>query len=86
MLESLAGRLRRACCLGLLLAAALPSFVTTAARYAPDATAVFGSPQGQGPPLSPSATGNASVVTQVDDPLVRKRLWEMLRDPQTFGS
>jgi hypothetical protein len=69
-----------------VLVAALPSFVTTATPSAPDSAAVFGSPQGQGPPLSPSATGTASVVTQVDDPLVRKRLWEMLRDPQTFGS
>ena len=69
-----------------ILAAAVPSFVTTAARCAPDISAGFNSPPGQGPPLVPNATGNASMVTQVDGPLVRKRLWEMLQAPHIFGS
>jgi hypothetical protein len=68
-----------------VLAAAVSEFVTTVERSEPDPAAVFGSPQGQGPPLIPSATGNASVVTQVDASLARARLWKMLQDPQIFG-
>jgi hypothetical protein len=68
-----------------VLAAAVSEFVTTVERSEPDPTAVFGSPQGQGPPLIPSATGNASVVSQVDASLPRARLWRMLQDPQIFG-
>ena len=69
-----------------VLAAAVPSFVTTAQRSSADTSAGFNSPAGQGPPLLPSSTGNASVVTQVDTSLVRKRLWEMLQAPHIFGS
>jgi hypothetical protein len=69
-----------------VLAVGLPTFVTAAARYAPDPTFQFGSPQGQGPPLVPSNTGNAQVVTQVDDAMVRAQLWKMMQTPGIFGS
>jgi len=68
-----------------VLVAAVPGFASSAPSYAPDPTAVFNSPPGQGPPLLPSATGRAKVITQVDASLPRKRLWEMLEDPLTFA-
>ena len=68
-----------------VIAAGIPSFVTASQPSTPDPAAVYGSPQGQGPPLIPSSTGNALVVTQVDAALVRTRLWQMLQDPHIFG-
>jgi inosine-uridine nucleoside N-ribohydrolase len=68
-----------------ILAVGLPTFVTTAGFYMPDPAFQFGSPQGQGPPLVPSPTGNAQVVTQVDGTLVRTQLWKMLETPGIFG-
>jgi len=44
----------------------------------PDAAAVFGAPQGQGPPLVDDPSGNAFVVTRVAAPLAKSRFWEML--------
>ncbi|MBN2573896.1 MAG: nucleoside hydrolase [Deltaproteobacteria bacterium] len=68
-----------------VLAAGVSTFVITAEPSAPDPTAVFGSPQGQGPPLVPNAAGNALVVTQVDTASIRTHLWRMLQDPKTFA-
>jgi hypothetical protein len=63
-----------------VLAAVLPKFVTEVKRSAPDTSAGFNSPPGQGPPLLPSSTGDAWVVTQVEASMARKHLWEMLRN------
>ncbi len=62
-----------------VLAAALPEFATEVKQSAPDTSAGFNSPPGQGPPLLPSATGDAWVVTQIEASLARKHLWMMLR-------
>jgi hypothetical protein len=71
-----------------VLAAGLPSFVTTVDRCSPDTSAGFNSPQGQGPPLVPGVTGvtgNVLLVTQVATSLVRTKLWQMLQDSRIFG-
>jgi hypothetical protein len=62
-----------------ILAAALPKFVLEVTRSAPDTSAGFNSPPGQGPPLLPDSTGDAWVVTQVEASMARKHLWEMLQ-------
>ena len=66
-----------------ILVASLPTFVTTVETCAPDLSAGFNSPPGQGPPLVPSATGNASLVTQGATSTIRTLLWQMLKN--TFG-
>jgi hypothetical protein len=63
-----------------VLVAGLPKFVTGVKRSAPDTSAVFNSPPGQGPQLVPSATGDAWVVTQVEASLARRHLWGMLQE------
>jgi hypothetical protein len=68
-----------------VLAAGLPTFVTEVKRSTPDTSAGFNSPPGQGPPLVPSTTGDAWVVTQVEAAMARQNLWERLRAPQTFA-
>jgi hypothetical protein len=65
-----------------VLAVALPEFVTAVQRAAPDISAGFGSPPGQGPPLVPDAGGNAWVVTQIAAPLARSQLWRLLLEPR----
>jgi hypothetical protein len=66
-----------------LLAVALPGFVTAVVRASPDTSAGFDSTQG--PTLVPDAAGNAWVVTQLAPALAAARLWQMLRNPETFG-
>ena len=66
-----------------ILAAGVPSFVTTVETCAPDLSAGFNSPPGQGPPLVPSATGTQKLVTQVATATIRAQLWDMLR--KAFG-
>lgn len=61
-----------------VLAAALPKFVIEVKQSAADTSAGFNSPPGQGPPLLPSSTGDAWVVTQVEASMARRHLWEML--------
>jgi hypothetical protein len=68
-----------------VLAAGLPSFVTTVEHCSPDTSAGFNSPEGQGPPLVPNRTGNVMLVTQAATSLVRTELWQMLRNPSSFG-
>jgi hypothetical protein len=68
-----------------VLAVGLPAFVTAVQPSQPDVSAGFNSPPGQGPPLLPSDAGNATVVTEVAESLVRTQLWRMLQDPRTFG-
>jgi hypothetical protein len=68
-----------------VLAAGLPRFVTTVQRVSPDPTAKFGSPQGQGTPLVPDASGNAWVVTEIAAPLAASNFWRMLLEPKTQG-
>ena len=65
-----------------VLVANVPQFATASTRMAPDPSATFGSPIGQGPPLVPNQNGNAIVVTQVASPLAASRLWQMLLEPQ----
>jgi len=67
-----------------VLAVGLPHFATAVQRSAPDSSAEFNSPPGQGPPLLPSATGDAWVVTKVEPSLGRKHMWEMLQNPRLF--
>ncbi len=66
-----------------LLSVALPSFAVAVHRAAPDTSEAFSSTQG--PHLVPKTDGNAWVVTKIAGPLAAARLWEMLRDPHTFG-
>jgi hypothetical protein len=66
-----------------VLAAGRPSFVTTVETCAPDLSAGFNSPPGQGPPLVPSATGTQKLVTQAATATIRTQLWDMLR--KAFG-
>jgi hypothetical protein len=68
-----------------VLAASLSGFVTTVERVAPDTSARFGSPIGQGVPLVPNANGNAWVVTKIAEPLAASSLWRMLLQPSTQG-
>jgi hypothetical protein len=68
-----------------LLAAGLPHFVTAIARAAPDPSAVFGSPAGQGSPLVPDDNGKAYFVTQIAAPLAPSRFWDMLLNPGAPG-
>lgn len=65
-----------------LLAVALPQFVTAVGRASPDTSAGFDA--AQGPTLVPDAAGRSWVVTQISAPLAAPRLWQMLRDPETF--
>jgi hypothetical protein len=60
------------------LAVGLPEFSKTVQRASPDVSAVFGAPQGQGPPLVPDTGGNAFVVTAIAAPLAKSRFWGML--------
>lgn len=64
-----------------VLTTALPQFATTVQRVSPDASAKFGSPKGQGPPLVPDDTGNARVVTKIAAPLAASAFWQMLLEP-----
>jgi hypothetical protein len=66
-----------------VLAAGVPSFVTTVETCAPDLSAGFNSPAGQGPPLVPSTTGTQKLVTQGATSTIRTQLWQMLR--KAFG-
>jgi hypothetical protein len=66
-----------------VLSVALPTFATTVQRGAPDTTGGFDSTQG--PPLVPSANGNAWVVSGIAAPLAKSRLWDLLLAPTTFG-
>jgi hypothetical protein len=68
-----------------VLAVALQQFAGTAQRVSTDTSAGFNTPPGQGPPLVPDADGNAWLVTKIDD-AAQPRLWEMLKDPRTWGS
>jgi hypothetical protein len=65
-----------------VLSVALPAFVTEVQRVSPDTSVGFDATRG--PPLRPSAGGNAWVVTQIAPPLAASRLWQMLR-PWTFS-
>jgi hypothetical protein len=69
-----------------VLAVALHSFVATVERAAPDISAGFASPPGQGPPLVPAADGNARLVTQVTSSLGPSALWQMLAALHPSGS
>lgn len=69
-----------------ILAVGLPGFVAAVQQSAPDISAGFNSPPGQGPPLLPSDTGKAWVVTEIDTSVGRPWLWKMLQAPGTFGS
>jgi len=69
-----------------VLAVALRSFVATVERAAPDISAGFASPPGQGPPLVPAADGNARLVTQVTSSLGPSALWQMLAALHPSGS
>jgi hypothetical protein len=66
-----------------LLAVALPQFVTAVGRASPDTSAGFDSTQG--PTLVPDAAGNNWVITQLSANVAAPRLWQMLRDPETFS-
>ena len=68
-----------------VLAAVLSTFATSVQQSAPDPSAVFNSPPGQGPQLIPSDTGRVWVVTQIAATLARAQLWQMLLAPSTFG-
>jgi len=61
-----------------VLAVSVPQFARAVRRMSPDTSAVFGSPQGQGPPLVQDSKGNAFVITEVAAPLAKSRFWEML--------
>lgn len=64
-----------------VLAVALSEFATAVQRVAPDLSAGFGSPPGQGPALVLHDSGNAWVVTEVAAPLAASNLWRMLLAP-----
>jgi hypothetical protein len=68
-----------------VLAVGLPKFVTEVKRSTPDTSGGFNSKPGQGPPLVPSTTGDAWVVTQVEASLARQQLWDMLRNQKIFA-
>jgi hypothetical protein len=68
-----------------VLAAGVPEFVTAVQRSAPDLSAGFNSPPGQGPPLVPNDSGNVLAVTKIAGPLAASRFWGMLLEPHAAG-
>jgi len=66
-----------------VLAVGLPAFTTAVGRAAVDASAAFD--PATGPPLLAQPDGSAWVVPSCDAAMAGDRLWQMLRDPRTFG-
>jgi hypothetical protein len=58
------------------LSLGLPTFATEVQRVTPDVSGGFDGMQG--PPLRPSADGNAWIVTKIAAPLAQSQLWKML--------
>jgi hypothetical protein len=67
-----------------ILAVSEPSFIVSLTPSSVDTSGGFNSPPGQGPPLVPDNGGDDYLITQVNAPVARSRMWEMLSDTSLF--
>jgi hypothetical protein len=67
-----------------ILSLAAPNFVAGIVQTAPDLSAGFNSPFGQGPPLVPNPNGRTWVISRINSDVARAQIWSLLKTPGLF--